>query len=115
MTGRNIPDPNTNPLRRPEPGLNVGDRRAESTSKPASEQRAGRTRGGRRPPPSVATAVTTTLRWDPEESLELDRWVLDLAATTGRRKLDKAEVLRELVRLAQEQESVQKALVRRLR
>ncbi|MEU3084735.1 hypothetical protein ABZ697_31095 [Streptomyces albidoflavus] len=113
MTGRNIPDPNA--LRRPERGLNVGDRRSETDPKPASEPRAGRSRGGRRPPPAVATAVTTTLRWDPEEALEIDRWVLDLAATTGRRKLDKAEVLRELVRLAQEHESVHKALVRRLR
>ncbi|MFF7013228.1 hypothetical protein ACFY9Y_35040 [Streptomyces fimicarius] len=75
----------------------------------------GRSRGGRRPPPAAADAVPTTIRFDPEESSEVDFFVLELRDDAGRRALDKAEVIRELLRLAREHEPTKKALLRRLR
>ncbi|OYP09991.1 hypothetical protein CFC35_41995 [Streptomyces sp. FBKL.4005] len=77
--------------------------------------RAGRTRGGRRPPPAAADAVPTTIRFDPEEARAVDRFVLELADQAARRTLDKAEVFRELVRLAQEHEPTRKQLLKRLK
>ncbi|WP_452094093.1 hypothetical protein [Bacillus mycoides] len=76
---------------------------------------AGRTRGGRRPPPAAADAIPTTIRFDTEESSEIDRFVLELREDAGRRALDKAEVFRELIRLAREHEPTKKSLLRRLR
>ncbi|MFJ5851307.1 hypothetical protein [Streptomyces sp. NPDC092903] len=77
--------------------------------------RPGRTRGGRKPPPAAADAIPTTIRFDPEESSAIDRFVLELRDHAGRRALDKAEVFRELVRLGMEHEPTRKALLRRLR
>ncbi|WP_326813295.1 hypothetical protein [Streptomyces scopuliridis] len=75
----------------------------------------GRSRGGRRPPPAAADAVPTTVRFDPEESSEVDRFVLELRDDAGRRALDKSEVVRELLRMAREHEPTRRALLRRLR
>ncbi|MFF8996198.1 hypothetical protein ACF09H_41020 [Streptomyces sp. NPDC014983] len=75
----------------------------------------GRTRGGRRPPPAAADAVPTTVRFDPEEAAELDFFVLELREDAGRRTLDKAEVIREALRLAREHEPTKRALLKRLR
>ncbi|MFE7113196.1 hypothetical protein ACFU98_44345 [Streptomyces sp. NPDC057575] len=75
----------------------------------------GRTRGGRRPPPAAADAVPTTIRFDPEEASAIDFFVLELRDDAHRRSLDKAEVFRELIRLAQEHEPTKRALLRRLR
>ncbi|WP_327180474.1 hypothetical protein OG599_35405 (plasmid) [Streptomyces sp. NBC_01335] len=75
----------------------------------------GRSRGGRRPPPAAADAVPTTVRFDPEESSQIDRFVLELRDDAGRRALDKAEVVRELIRMGMEHEPTRKALLRRLR
>jgi hypothetical protein len=77
--------------------------------------RPGRSRGGRRPPPSATDAVPTTIRFDQEEARGIDRFVLELADRAGRRTLDKAEVFRELIRLAQEHDPTRNALVRRLK
>ncbi|MFJ2774921.1 hypothetical protein [Streptomyces sp. NPDC087300] len=84
-------------------------------AKPDPKPRAGRSRGGRRPPPAAADAIPTTIRFDPEESSEIDQYVLELRNAAGRRALDKAEVFRELIRLAREHGPTQNALVRRLR
>ncbi|MDK1477004.1 hypothetical protein QNO07_27030 [Streptomyces sp. 549] len=75
----------------------------------------GRSRGGRRPPPAAADAVPTTVRFDPEESSRIDRFILELRDDAGRRALDKAEVVRELIRMGMEHEPTRKALLRRLR
>ncbi|MGW6605475.1 hypothetical protein [Streptomyces sp. NPDC055036] len=95
---------------RPEEN-DVQERAPERSGSP----RPGRTRGGRRPPPAAADAVPTTVRFDPEESSEVDRFVLELRDDARRRSLDKSEVIRELVRLAREHEPTRKALLRRLR
>lgn len=100
--------------------LHVGDGHREHTdADPAQEPRQpsppGRTRGGRRPPPAAADAVPTTIRFDPGEASEIDRWVLDLRDYAGRRALDKAEVIRELLRMAREHEPTMRALLRRLK
>ncbi|MGW1675666.1 hypothetical protein [Streptomyces sp. NPDC002324] len=76
--------------------------------------RPGRTRGGRRPPPAAADAVPTTVRFDPEEASAVDRFVLELRDDAARRTLDKAEVIRELLRLAREHPATRRALLRRL-
>ncbi|WP_329307855.1 hypothetical protein OG322_41480 (plasmid) [Streptomyces sp. NBC_01260] len=75
----------------------------------------GRSRGGRRPPPAAADAVPTTVRFDPEESSQIDRFVLELRDDAGRRALDKAEVVRELIRMGMEHEPTRKTLLKRLR
>ncbi|HWU07515.1 MAG TPA: hypothetical protein VN520_14230 [Streptomyces sp.] len=77
--------------------------------------RPGRTRGGRKPPPAAADAIPTTIRFDPEESSAIDRFVLELRDYAGRRALDKAEVFRELIRMGMEHEPTRKALLRRIR
>ncbi|MEU8437807.1 hypothetical protein AB0F18_33915 [Streptomyces sp. NPDC029216] len=82
---------------------------------PKERVRPGRSRGGKRPPPAAADAVPTTVRFDPEESSELDWFVLELREDAGRRTLDKAEVIREVLRLAREHEPTKRALVKRLR
>lgn len=65
--------------------------------------------------PSSDTAVALTVRLDPEAALDLDRLMLDLRAETGRR-LDKAEVVRHLLRLAEVPATpVRNALVRALK
>ncbi|MFD5223910.1 MULTISPECIES: hypothetical protein [Streptomyces] len=82
---------------------------------PTTPPRPGRTRGGRRPPPAAADAIPTTIRFDPEESAEVDQFVLELRLAAQRRNLDKAEVFREVLRLAREHEATRRALLRRLR
>ncbi|MER7659801.1 hypothetical protein [Streptomyces albidoflavus] len=77
--------------------------------------RPGRSRGGRRLPPAAADAIPTTIRFDPEESAEVDQFVLELRVEAQRRNLDKAEVFREVLRLAREHEPTRRALLRRLR
>lgn len=56
-----------------------------------------------------------TVRVDPEEAAEVDSFVLSLRVEAGLKKLDKAEVIRELLRLAREHDPTHRALVRRLR
>lgn len=87
----------------------------EEQPAPRQSARQGRSRGGRRPPPAAADAVPTTIRFDPEEARDITRFALELADQAGRRSLDKAEVFRELIRLAMEHEPTRKALVRRLK
>ncbi|MFE7515758.1 hypothetical protein ACFU8I_31700 [Streptomyces sp. NPDC057540] len=69
----------------------------------------------RRPAPRAADAVALTVRLDPEESDEVDAFLLWLRREAGLRRLDKAEAVRELLRLAREHEPTAKALIRRLR
>lgn len=102
----------TRPPADPEP-----ERDDDQEQRPAGRRpsRPGRTRGGKRPPPAAADAVPTTIRFDPAESSEVDRFVLELRDEAGRRALDKAEVIREVLRLAREHEPTRRALLRRLR
>ncbi|WP_328565268.1 hypothetical protein [Streptomyces coelicoflavus] len=79
------------------------------------EPRARRRTGGRRPAPRAADAVALTVRFEPEESDEVDDFLREIRRAAGRRRLDKAEAVRELLRLAREHEPTRKALVRRLR
>ncbi|MEW1804750.1 hypothetical protein ACIGO7_37885 [Streptomyces virginiae] len=108
--------------------LKVGGRGADEDQAPEENEdqeheeptgrrpsRPGRSRGGRRPAPAAADAVPTTVRFDPEEASEVDFFVLELRDDAGRRSLDKAEVIRELLRLAREHEPTKKALLKRLR
>ncbi|MGR3939434.1 hypothetical protein [Streptomyces sp. BRA346] len=88
---------------------------AQEELKPRRAPRPGRSRGGRRPPPAAADAVPTTVRFDPEEASEVDFFILELREDARRRTLDKAEVIRELLRLAREHEPTKRALMRRLR
>ncbi len=68
----------------------------------------------RRGAPRAEDAVALTVRFDPEESEEIDLLVLELRREAGRRRLDKAEVVRELLRLTQEHAGTRRALLRRL-
>ncbi|GAA2523109.1 hypothetical protein [Streptomyces longisporus] len=58
-----------------------------------------------RPAPKADGAIPTTVRFDPGESHEVDRWLLELRAQTGIR-WDKAEVIRELLRMARTPDSI---------
>lgn len=98
-----------------EPAVRPGGGEEQEKPPAPRKSRAGRTRGGRRPPPAAADAIPTTVRFDPEESVELDFFVLELRDDAGRRSLDKAEVIREVLRLAREHEPTKKALLKRLR
>lgn len=69
---------------------------------------------GRRPPPVAAEIFPTTVRFSPEEAAEVDQFVLDLRVETVER-LDKAELVRELLRLARYHPQTRKTLVKRLR
>ncbi|THA28471.1 hypothetical protein [Streptomyces sp. A1547] len=88
----------------------------DQEEKPLRAPRAvGRSRGGRRPPPAAADAVPTTVRFDPEEAAELDFFVLELRDDAARRNLDKAEVIREALRLVREDPATKNKLIKRLR
>lgn len=89
----------------------------DQQERPAARRKSppGRSRGGRRPPPAAADAVPTTVRFDPEESSQIDRFVLELRDDAGRRALDKSEVVRELIRMGMEHEPTRKALLKRIR
>jgi hypothetical protein len=63
--------------------------------------------------PRVTDALAMTVRVDRSEAADIDRLILDLRDETGQR-LDKAEVVRELLRLAQYDPAVRRKLVRRL-
>jgi hypothetical protein len=108
--------PKVNPLKvGDQAGADGGPEAAgELPRKPRPAVRPGRSRGGRRPPPAVADAIPTTVRFDIEEALEVDRFVMDLRDAAYRRTLDKAEVIRELLRLAREDDTVRRRLLRRL-
>lgn len=93
------------------------DQHQEQEGAPSAREprRPGRSRGGRRPAPAVADAVATTVRLDPEENTEVDLFVLMLRDDARRTRLDKAEVYRELVRLAREDDTVRRKLLRRIK
>lgn len=80
---------------------------------PAATRERARAKESRQAP-RVAEARAMTVRMDPDEADQVDRFVLDLRDETGQR-LDKAEVVRELLRLAQHNPAVRRALVKRLR
>jgi hypothetical protein len=63
----------------------------------------------------VKDAVAHTVRLDPEEATEVDLFVLMLRDDSRRTRLDKAEVYRELVRLAREDDAVRRKLLKRIR
>lgn len=58
-----------------------------------------------RPAPKAEGATPLTVRFDPSESLEIDRWLLELRTQTGIR-WDKAEIVRELLRMARTPDSI---------
>ncbi|MFJ2478004.1 hypothetical protein ACIOWI_34410 [Streptomyces sp. NPDC087659] len=126
---RNIPS-GTSPLAGPTltpkvTPLKVGGRLAEEDQGQEQDEKdapsareprkPGRTRGGRRPAPAVKDAVAHTVRLDPEEATEVDLFVLALRDDARRTRLDKAEVYRELQRLAREDDSVRRKLLRRIK
>lgn len=89
----------------PDPGGDATSRRPGITSTK---------RGGRRQAPAVADAVPLTVRVDPEEAIEVDQLILELRQEVGSR-LTKAEVIRELLRMAHEHDPTRRTLVKRLR
>lgn len=68
---------------------------------------------GNRSKPAVESSRAMTVRFEPSEADEVDRFVLDLRSESGQH-LDKADVVRELIRLAQLDPAVRRKLVRRL-
>ncbi|MFD7186283.1 hypothetical protein ACFV90_40770 [Streptomyces sp. NPDC059904] len=129
---RNIPSGTSQLAPGPPPPPQLGPLKVGKSSEPSEDQeltehdqdddavpprksKPGRSRGGRRPAPEAASAVPTTVRFDPEEASEVDFFVLELRDDAARRTLDKAEVIRELLRLAREHEPTKKALLKRLR
>jgi hypothetical protein len=55
--------------------------------------------------PKAEGTIPTTVRFDPGESREIDQWILDLWEQIGIR-WDKAEVIRELLRMARTPDSI---------
>ncbi|WP_411575119.1 hypothetical protein [Streptomyces fradiae] len=92
-----------------------GDVQEDGPTDPEPQPRARRRTGGRRPAPRAADAVALTVRFEPEESDEVDDFLREVRREAGLRRLDKAEMVRELLRLAREHEPTRKALIRRLR
>lgn len=95
----------------------VTPRGHDATERPHSPAEGPRARSRVKAPrqaPAVATARAMTVRMEPDEADDVDQYVLNLRAETGQR-LDKAEVVRELLRLAQHNPAVHRALVKRLR
>jgi hypothetical protein len=92
-----------------------GDVQEDEPADPEPKPRTRRRTGGRRPAPRAADAVALTVRFEPEESDDVDAFLLELRREAGRRRLDKSEAVRELLRLAREHEPTRKALIRRLR
>lgn len=92
------------------------DKALEEEAPPTpAPRKTGRSRGGRRPAPAVETAVAHTVRLDPEEATEVDLFILMLRDDARRTRLDKAEVYRELLRLAREDDTVRRKLLRRIK
>ncbi|MCZ4603689.1 hypothetical protein O3S80_07860 [Streptomyces sp. Lzd4kr] len=58
--------------------------------------------------------MATTVRLDPEEAPEVGRFVLALREDSHRTRLDKAEIYRELKRLAPEDSAARRKFLRRL-
>lgn len=65
--------------------------------------------------PTAATGTAFTVRFDPDESDEIDLWVLRLRRELGRRQLNKSEVVRALLDAARTDDGVREALLARLR
>lgn len=92
-----------------------GDVQEDGPADPEPQPQTRRRTGGRRPAPRAADAVALTVRFEPEESDEVDDFLREVRREAGLRRLDKAEMVRELLRLAREHEPTRKALIRRLR
>lgn len=89
----------------------VTPRRRDVTSpSPAST----RIRPGSPPKATADTTVSYTLRLDQRESMDIDRLGIDLRYETGRRTLDRSEVIRTLLRLASTDPKVREVLVAEL-
>ncbi|MCZ4126153.1 hypothetical protein [Streptomyces sp. H39-S7] len=59
--------------------------------------------------------MPSTIRFDQHELLAIDRWILELRIEAGLRQLDRAEVFRELIRMAMtSDETLRHALLYRL-
>ncbi|MET9183282.1 hypothetical protein ABZX88_34485 [Kitasatospora aureofaciens] len=76
-----------------------------------AEQRGAKVR---RAAPRAAGAVALTVRFDPDEAIEVDASILSLRVEGGLRTVDKAEVVRELLRMVREHPGVRQELLHRL-
>jgi hypothetical protein len=74
----------------------------------------GKTRRRRTNAPAAAEAVAFTVRFDPAEAIEIDDWVMGLRRELGRGRLDKSEVVRALLTIARENQTIQRSLLRAL-
>jgi len=83
-----------------------------SPAQPSRDVTASRRRGGA---PVAATAIALTVRFDPDESYENDDFFLMLQRQLRRGRLDKAEIVRALVRVARTRPEVRQALLDELR
>lgn len=71
---------------------------------------------GTTPPPKAEaeTTIAYTVRFDLGESMAIDAMGIRLRMETGRRKLDRSEIIRALLRLTETDDAVREALVREL-
>lgn len=105
------------PQQAPEPAappveVTVTPRRRDVTKSQGTSST--RIRPGSPPRATAETTVSYTLRLDRRESMDIDRLGIDLRYETGRRTLDRSEVIRTLLRLASTDSKVREALVAEL-
>lgn len=98
------------PINAPGIGASVPSADADDTFTYQPKRTSSATTGSK---PSTTTARAMTVRMDPEEADEVDGFVLALRTESGRR-FDKSDMVRELIRLAREDPTVRRRLVRRL-
>lgn len=116
-TEQPAPEPQEAPQEEPQDqdGADATPEQPAPDEAPKPERRKLLRRTTRKPPPRVADAVALTVRVDLDEAAEIDLWVLTTRHEIGATKLDKSDVIRELLRLAREDKEVQRRLVRRYR
>lgn len=117
--GQPVLRPSTGPLRVGQKGEESASDQVEQPTRDVTTPRGhdvvAPRRTGRGGAPAAAGAVAMTVRFDPAENTENDLFILGLREELSRSRLDKAEVVRELLRLAREDQAVRGKLARRLR
>jgi len=106
-----VPQQSPEPAAPPAEAVVTPRRRDVTSSRQTSP---ARIRPGSPPKATADTTVSYTLRLDRRESMDIDRLGLDLRYETGRRTLDRSEVIRTLLRLASTDKQVRAALVAEL-
>jgi hypothetical protein len=84
---------------------------APVTPRPRDVVTSRRPRTSSAPSATAETTVSYTIRFDQDESSNIDELMIRLKRAAGRRTLDRSEVIRTLLRLADENAAVRAALV----